>query len=332
MELSGMGWDGIEWDRALITASPTHPAPARIMPPVSPVIPNPPPPPDPAPRIMPPPASLEKAVGEKRLTNYAPCGVSICPELDTDTILEGVGACLLFMCSLRPMLFLLASPSARSWTRIPSWGAWVGACFLRSWWLCFGDWFLCHSHLLGAGRGYHPGGRGWVPVVFLLCFSLAAPNYCPSWHSHLPKLGAHAMLEGVGGCRPRVFLLLCLAGVLLLWVSCTWFGCGPWMFDLLLLGAGLSGCACCSTFCINCVPFTAASKGRLAILRLPTHRTPVACAEDKEARQQKLSDAAFHAVDACYRDLVKAIRDPSARGSSYTQPWLARPQKPLSYP
>lgn len=48
------------------------------------------------------------------------------------------------------------------------------------------------------------------------------------------------------------------------------------------------------------------------------------CAEDKEARVQKLSDAAFESVTACYKDLLNAIKDPAARGGKYTQPWLAK--------
>ena len=40
---------------------------------------------------MPPPDKLEKAVGEKRISNFAPVGISICPELDVDAILAGVG-------------------------------------------------------------------------------------------------------------------------------------------------------------------------------------------------------------------------------------------------
>lgn len=41
-------------------------------------------------KIMPPPATLEKSLGEKRITNHAPVGISVCPELDLDAILEGV--------------------------------------------------------------------------------------------------------------------------------------------------------------------------------------------------------------------------------------------------
>lgn len=41
--------------------------------------------------IMPPPQTLEKEMGERRLTYYAPCGISACPELDVDDIVGGSG-------------------------------------------------------------------------------------------------------------------------------------------------------------------------------------------------------------------------------------------------
>jgi hypothetical protein len=35
--------------------------------------------------------TLEKEMGERRLTYYAPCGISACPELDVDDIVGGSG-------------------------------------------------------------------------------------------------------------------------------------------------------------------------------------------------------------------------------------------------
>ncbi|PSC67442.1 Glycerol-3-phosphate chloroplastic [Micractinium conductrix] len=50
-------------------------------------------------------------------------------------------------------------------------------------------------------------------------------------------------------------------------------------------------------------------------------------AEDKEARQAALAEAAFKAVQAEYDTMRAAIRDPAQRGEgkAYTQPWLAFP-------
>jgi hypothetical protein len=55
-------------------------------------------------------------------------------------------------------------------------------------------------------------------------------------------------------------------------------------------------------------------------------------AEEKEARQKKLSEAAFSAVDSGYAGLMAAIRDPAARGPEYSQPWLEKPPVPLTFP
>lgn len=41
--------------------------------------------------IMPPPSTLEKEMGEQRLTYYASCGISACPELNVDDIVGGSG-------------------------------------------------------------------------------------------------------------------------------------------------------------------------------------------------------------------------------------------------
>ncbi|GAB4815594.1 hypothetical protein N2152v2_002640, partial [Parachlorella kessleri] len=43
-------------------------------------------------KIMPPPASLEKTVGERRVTNHAAVGVSVCSPLDIEAILADVPA------------------------------------------------------------------------------------------------------------------------------------------------------------------------------------------------------------------------------------------------
>jgi hypothetical protein len=40
---------------------------------------------------MPPPRVVEKAIGEKRVVNHAPVGISVCPEMDVEALLEGVG-------------------------------------------------------------------------------------------------------------------------------------------------------------------------------------------------------------------------------------------------
>ena len=37
--------------------------------------------------VMPPPKTLEKAVGERRLTNFTPVGISLAPELDVEAII-----------------------------------------------------------------------------------------------------------------------------------------------------------------------------------------------------------------------------------------------------
>ena len=50
-----------------------------------------------------------------------------------------------------------------------------------------------------------------------------------------------------------------------------------------------------------------------------------AAAEEKEARQAKLADAAWRAVCAEYDLMRAAIRDPAARGTDFTQPWLDFP-------
>ena len=41
---------------------------------------------------MPPPRVVEKAIGEKRVINHAAVGISVCPEIDVDALLAGVGA------------------------------------------------------------------------------------------------------------------------------------------------------------------------------------------------------------------------------------------------
>jgi glycerol-3-phosphate O-acyltransferase len=41
---------------------------------------------------MPPPRAVEKAIGEKRVVNFAPVGISLCPELDVEALLAGIGA------------------------------------------------------------------------------------------------------------------------------------------------------------------------------------------------------------------------------------------------
>jgi len=41
--------------------------------------------------IMPPPQELQKNLGERRLTYYSACGVSVCPELDVDAIVGNSG-------------------------------------------------------------------------------------------------------------------------------------------------------------------------------------------------------------------------------------------------
>ena len=51
----------------------------------------------------------------------------------------------------------------------------------------------------------------------------------------------------------------------------------------------------------------------------------VAAAEEKEARQAKLAEAAWQAVCAEYDLMRAAIRDPAARGTAFTQPWLDFP-------
>jgi hypothetical protein len=50
-----------------------------------------------------------------------------------------------------------------------------------------------------------------------------------------------------------------------------------------------------------------------------------AATEEKEARQAKLADAAWQAVCAEYDLMRAAIRDPAARGTDFTQPWLDFP-------
>ena len=40
---------------------------------------------------MPPPRVVEKAIGEKRVVNHAPVGISVCPEMDVEALLAGVG-------------------------------------------------------------------------------------------------------------------------------------------------------------------------------------------------------------------------------------------------
>lgn len=40
---------------------------------------------------MPPPRTVEKAVGERRLFGHSPVGISVCPELDVEAVLEGIG-------------------------------------------------------------------------------------------------------------------------------------------------------------------------------------------------------------------------------------------------
>lgn len=49
---------------------------------------------------------------------------------------------------------------------------------------------------------------------------------------------------------------------------------------------------------------------------------------DKEARQRRLADTAWHSVMDEYKALVAAISGPGA-GGAYTQPWLEGPQRPL---
>ena len=41
-------------------------------------------------KVMPPPTSVEKSIGEQRLLGHAPVGLAICPELDTDAITAGI--------------------------------------------------------------------------------------------------------------------------------------------------------------------------------------------------------------------------------------------------
>lgn len=40
--------------------------------------------------VMPPPKTVDKALGERRLTNYTPVGISLCEELNVDKIVSGI--------------------------------------------------------------------------------------------------------------------------------------------------------------------------------------------------------------------------------------------------
>lgn len=56
---------------------------------------------------MPPPRVVEKAIGEKRVVAHAPVGISVCPELDVEAVLAGIGepecvcVCVCVCCCLR---------------------------------------------------------------------------------------------------------------------------------------------------------------------------------------------------------------------------------------
>ena len=41
-------------------------------------------------RVMPPPASVEKAIGEQRVMNHSPVGIALCEELDTEALTAGI--------------------------------------------------------------------------------------------------------------------------------------------------------------------------------------------------------------------------------------------------
>jgi len=41
-------------------------------------------------RVMPPPKTVEKSIGEQRLVFHSPVGIALCQELDVDALLEGV--------------------------------------------------------------------------------------------------------------------------------------------------------------------------------------------------------------------------------------------------
>lgn len=40
--------------------------------------------------VLPPPKTVEKAIGEKRLVGYSPVGLSLAPELDLEALLAGL--------------------------------------------------------------------------------------------------------------------------------------------------------------------------------------------------------------------------------------------------
>ena len=65
------------------------------------------------------------------------------------------------------------------------------------------------------------------------------------------------------------------------------------------------------------LPLSAPANALLLLLLL--------AADNKEARQAALADAAWRAVCAEYDEMRAAIRDPASRGTAFTQPWLDHP-------
>ena len=42
--------------------------------------------------MMPPPRTINRDIGERRVTNWTPVGISLCEELDVERVLAGVNA------------------------------------------------------------------------------------------------------------------------------------------------------------------------------------------------------------------------------------------------
>jgi hypothetical protein len=61
------------------------------------------------------------------------------------------------------------------------------------------------------------------------------------------------------------------------------------------------------------------------MMHLQASEIPAALTDDKVASQNALASHACDAVTKEYILLEEAIKDPSKRGSTYTQPWLKVP-------